>query len=273
MPATIREAIGDELYVSISQIKAYLLCPRQFELRYVRGVEPEFVPRALAFGIAFHAALAHHYIDLRDLHVAPTTEKLIETFRRAWALKLDGSVPVQGEDDEPKVDPLDLAAKMLGKFVENAKATEQDLVVDAVEQPFSVTLVDPDTGEVLEEKLVGAIDLVAHEGDLTIVVEHKSAAKKYGVDQLRYDLQPTAYQLAMHELGWSPIGLRYQIVTKTKSPQVQIENIVRDQQDEDDFLRVAFGVLKAIDAGVSYPVRGWQCRSCPYQTACAKKTS
>ena len=29
------------------------------------------------------------------------------------------------------------------------------------------------------------------------------------------------------------------------------------------------GVLKAIDAGSFFPVRGWQCRSCPYRRQCA----
>ena len=67
-------------------------------------------------------------------------------------------------------------------------------------------------------------------------------------------------------------GLRYQVVTKTKSPAVQIENVVRDTTDEDDFRRTALGILRAIDAGVSYPVRGWHCRGCPYQKACAQQS-
>ena len=28
------------------------------------------------------------------------------------------------------------------------------------------------------------------------------------------------------------------------------------------------GQLKSIDNGVSYPLRGWQCRGCPYESAC-----
>lgn len=67
------------------------------------------------------------------------------------------------------------------------------------------------------------------------------------------------------------VGLRYQVITKTKKPAIYIEDIRRDEQDEADFLSVVIGVLKAIDAGVSYPVRGWQCRSCPYQAACSSK--
>lgn len=278
MPDTIREAIGDELHTSISQLKSYLLCPRMFEFKYVRGLEAEFQPRALVFGIAFHAALARHYIDLRDVGVAPPVETLIETFRRAWDLKVNEKIPLQGADDEdePKANPLDLAAKMLTRFDQHAKQIENEssMVVKAVEQPFAVTLFDPDTGEVLEERLVGVMDLVVEEDGVTAVVEHKTAAKKYGADQLHYDFQPTAYQLAMREeLGFNDVGLRYQVITKTKSPQVQVENVVRSFEDEDDFRRVSLGVLKAIDAGVSYPLRGWQCRSCPYQSACGKRGS
>lgn len=274
MADTIREVIGDELHVSISQLKTFLLCPRQFEFRYVRGAEPEFLPRALVFGTSFHAALAKHYVDLRDLGEAPPVESLVETFRAAWDVKARSDIPLEGADDEPKTDPLDLAAKMLVKFDKEAEEHEGDMVVKAVEQPFAVTLFDPDSGEVQEERLVGVIDLVVQEGDDTIVVEHKTAAKKYGADQLRYDFQPTAYQLAMREhYGFNDVGLRYQVITKTKNPAVQIENVLRDLSAEDDFRRVSLGVLKAIDAGVSYPVRGWQCRSCPYQSTCSKHSN
>ena len=51
-------------------------------------------------------------------------------------------------------------------------------------------------------------------------------------------------------------------------PAVQVVDVRRDDYDEQDFLRTAGGVLRAIDAGVSYPMRGWQCRSCPYESAC-----
>ena len=108
--SNLREVIGDELYVSISQLKSWMQCPRQFELHYVRGVEPEFVPKALAFGTAFHGALARHYIDLRDVGVAPPVEKLVETFVDLWNQKKSGNVPLQGADDEEdgKTDPADL---------------------------------------------------------------------------------------------------------------------------------------------------------------------
>ena len=62
-------------------------------------------------------------------------------------------------------------------------------------------------------------------------------------------------------------------MTKTKVPAVQVVDIHRDDQAEQDFLRTAGGVLKAIDAGVSYPVRGWQCRTCPFLGPCEQRGS
>jgi CRISPR/Cas system-associated exonuclease Cas4 (RecB family) len=64
-------------------------------------------------------------------------------------------------------------------------------------------------------------------------------------------------------------GGRFQVFTKARGPALQFVDVQRDLQDEDDFLRTATGVLRAIDAGVSYPVRGWACRTCPYSYACA----
>ena len=105
------------------------------------------------------------------------------------------------------------------------------------------------------------MDLLIREEGRVVVVEHKTAARKYTEDQLRYDFQPTAYQIAARESGLGEVALRFQIVTKTKVPAVQVADIHRDDQAEADFVRTATGVLKAIDAGVSYPIRGWQCRA------------
>jgi CRISPR/Cas system-associated exonuclease Cas4 (RecB family) len=141
-------------------------------------------------------------------------------------------------------------------------------IVESVEHGFAITLHDVDTGEALEEQLVGTMDLLIREEGHVVVVEHKTAARKYTEDQLRCDFQPTAYQIAAREFGLGEVALRFQIVTKSKVPAVQIADIHRDDQAEADFVRTATGVLRAIDAGVSYPIRGWQCRSCPYESVC-----
>ncbi len=257
----------DGLYVSVSQVKTYLLCPRRYELKYVRGAEPEFVPIALAFGAAFHEALAAYYQELKTTGEPLRRDLVLDVFRSAWDRASDGPVPLQADDEDDLAGIVDRGVSMLHAFHEHA-AKADPFAVEAVEHGFTITLHDPDSGEPLEEQLVGTMDLVVREGECRVVVEHKTAARRYSEDQLKFDVQPTAYKIAARESGLGEVSLRFQVVTKTKVPVVQIADLRRDARDEGDFARIAAGVLKAIDAGVSYPVRGWACRSCPFSSSC-----
>jgi CRISPR/Cas system-associated exonuclease Cas4 (RecB family) len=248
-----RPKMPDGLYVSVSQVKTWLMCPRKYELKYIRGVAPAFVPVNLAFGSAFHEALAGYYGEIKATGIPLRRDLVLDTFRAAWAKAAEGDVPLQADDDD--ADPgamIDKGVSMLHAFCEQAGTPE----VESVEHGFTITIHDVDTGDALEEQLVGTMDLLIREECRVVVVEHKTAARKFTADQLAYDIQPTAYQIA-----------------KAKVPAVQVTNIRRDEHDEQDFLRTAGGVLKAIDAGVSYPLRGWQCKSCPFQGPCGQRVS
>lgn len=263
---------SEELHISVSQIKSFLLCSRAFEYRYRLGATPEHVPVPLAFGVAIHAALAAYYESIK-VERSPSNEEVVQVFRDAWAVAVAGPVPLQASNDDEEDEGgahVDKGVAMLKVFHQHAVAAGP-VIVKSVEQRFSVALFHPETGEVLDERLAGVMDLVVEEEGRNVVIDHKSAAKKFALDQLRWDFQLTAYQLAARELDLGEVGLRYQVITKTKKPAIYIDEIRRDEQDEADFLSLAVGVLKAIDAGVSYPQRGWQCRSCPYQGACNTK--
>jgi CRISPR/Cas system-associated exonuclease Cas4 (RecB family) len=251
-------------------VKCYLRCPRQFELRYIRGETPAFLPVPLAFGSAFHAALAAFYGEAKASGTPLRRDLMLDVFRSEWGKAIDGPIPLHvDEDDDTSPDVIiDKGISMLHAFAEHAERNLDGVIVESVEKSFAVAISDPDTGEILEEQLVGTMDLVVLDHDRRVVVEHKTSSKKYGADQLRHDIQPTGYKLAAKQAGMGEVGLRFQVVTKTKVPAVQIADITRDAQDEDDFLRTAGGVLRAIDAGVSYPIRGWACRGCQFAHAC-----
>ncbi len=103
-----------------------------------------------------------------------------------------------------------------------------------------------------------------------IVVEHKTAARRWTRELLDHDGQSTAYKVAARQIGLGEdVGLRYQVVTKAKVPSMQIEDVVRDDAAEVDFLRTATGVLRAIGAGAFWPVRSWACKSCQFAHACS----
>jgi len=270
-----RPEMLDGLYISVSQLKTFLRCPRQYELHYIRGEPPAFVPVALVFGSAIHTALASYYGEIRASGEPLRRDLMLDVFRDAWDKGASGPVPLQVDEDEDEASTERIVEKgvsMLHAFHEHASKSAAGLHVLDVEKSFAIPIHDAETGAAFEELLVGTIDLVVNDDGLRVVVEHKTAAKKYGVDQLRFDVQPTAYKIAAREMGMGEVGLKFQVITKTKVPVIQIADIHRDDRDEDDFLRTVGGVLRAIDAGVSYPLRGWQCRSCPYAHACSSGT-
>jgi hypothetical protein len=156
---------------------------------------------------------------------------------------------------------------MLGAF-HRRLTIEAQPVVEAVERTFAVDLHDADTGELLEEKLVGAFDAIVIADGCRLLLEHKTAFRRWGALELRYDLQASGYAVAAAQLGLGRVGIRFQIVTKSKTPAVQIEDVERDAQSADDFLRTTVGVLRAVDGGAFYPFRGAHCKSCPVAHAC-----
>jgi hypothetical protein len=175
---------------------------------------------------AFHEALAGYYNEIKVSGAPLRRDLVLDVFRAAWAKAAEGDVPLQADEDD--ADPgamIDKGVSMLHAFYEQAGTP----TVEAVEHGFTITLHDVDTGEPLEEQLVGTMDLLVREEDRVVVVEHKTAARKYTEDQLRYDIQPTAYQIAARESGLGDVGLRFQVVTKTKVPAVQVVDIQRDE--------------------------------------------
>jgi putative RecB family exonuclease len=260
------------LCVSVTQVKAFTRCPAFYAYKYVLGEEPAFVPVGLAFGAAIHSALEAYYREFQLEREPLPLGDVLDVFRDAWTKAEEGPVPLEVADgDEGGPNQSDVGISMLHAFYEQAHQVLGTAAVESVERTFSVTISDPQTAERLEEKLVGRIDLLLRDGDRRVIVEHKTAAKRWSEDALRHDCQPAAYRLAARALRLGEAGLRYQIITKARIPVVQIADVQRDEEDERDFLRTVVGVLRAVEAGVDYPVRGWACRSCPYAHACGTR--
>jgi putative RecB family exonuclease len=259
----------DGLYVSVSQLKTYLRCPRQYELRYVRGERPESVAVALVLGSAVHAALASYYTALRGGAVV-ALQDVLEVYEGAWIGAQPADLPVLTDDGAPLAAVAAQGAAMLRTFHTHAARAPAVRPV-LIEAPFNVELRDPITGEVLDEKLTGVIDLVAEREGRLRIFEHKTSARRYGRDQLDFDLQPTAYLYAARELGVEVEGVTFQVLTKAATPVVQVEDVERDAAAEHEFLLTVVGVLRAIDAGAFWPVRGWACRGCAFARTCATR--
>ncbi len=255
------------LFVSYSQVRTFLLCPKKFELHYVVGAQAERLPLALAFGSAFHDGLAMHYRGLQRGQRVPLAE-VQQRFIDVMTLAKTGPVPLQLDDEEGQYDEvIAKGLEMLEVTLTHPSAQPEQIV--AVEEPFVVDLFDPETGELLDVQLRGVLDLVTEEEGRRYITEHKSAARRYSLEQICNDAQLAAYAYASERMGWgTEIGLRFSVTTKAKKPELQIEPVLRDEKDQLDFLRQVSGVLKSVNAAVNYRVRGWQCRTCQYRTRC-----
>ena len=253
----------EALHVSVSQLKTFLICPEKFVHTYVFRTPSETRAAALVFGAAFHGALEIFYDNLKG-QGAPNLEDLLEAFTIAWEGACDSADhPIEFGRKDDAESLLEKGRLMLTAFFEHGHRPAEVL---GIEVPFAVTL----PGR--EEQLVGAFDLVARdEGGGVLIVEHKTAARKWSADQLRYDLQATAYQYAARQLGLGDVEVAYQVIAKTKNPVVELHRVERSEGDIDEMLHTIDGVYRAVDAGAFWPVRSWACAGCGFAEVCGKR--
>lgn len=258
------------LKVSKSQLTTYLQCPRKYRFQYVEGRAWEFMPASMAFGKAIHQAAARFYQHVQQLQSKPPLEDILLEFAESWNLAC-------GQDDlriEGKQTAEDLAGQgveLLKLFCEEVQPRQ----IHGVELPFCVDLVDPDSGEISEVKLVGYLDLVERDDEgNAVVVEIKTSSKRYSEGDGENKLDGFTYAYALKQLGLvqpdQPLLIRYDVLVKTKKPALQQVFYTRGPEDDRRFLLQIREVLAAIAAGVFYPNFGWWCASCPFQAACSK---
>lgn len=252
------------LHVSYSQIRSYMICPAKYAHTYVWGTEPSHKPAALVFGSAVHHALAHYYLSLLHAGEKIGQGDFLETFRLKMDEELDAPVPIAFDEDDGEGALIDQGINLLTMFHDKADAP----TVLAVEQPFSVDLYDPLSGEVMDLPMVGAMDLIIQGATRPEIVEHKTAGKRYAQWQLDFETQPSVYVYAAQQLGIGDVDVRYQLLIKTKTPQLQQCPIDRTTNHVNEMLATFCSVLRAIEAGHFYRNRSWACSDCQFRYQC-----
>jgi CRISPR/Cas system-associated exonuclease Cas4 (RecB family) len=169
------------------------------------------------------------------------------------------------EDEETEADLHAQAAAMLGAVLDDLPIPSR---VVGVEVPFRLELRDA-ADQPLGVPLIGAIDAVTEESGVVVFLELKTSKRRFSRDQIDTDLHISAYRRALREQGYPDSRPRLLVVTKGKTPAVQIESPPRGVQHDRDLVAVVSGVLKGIRAGIEWPNRSaWNCKTCPYSRAC-----
>jgi putative RecB family exonuclease len=259
--------LRQEPHVSYTQLDQYLRCPLKYKLQYLDRLAPEFVPAALAFGSGIHGAAAFFYRGVAQ-GAPPSLGDVQGYFASLWHLETEHR-PLRFGDKETKASLLDLGTRMLAVLCEQHDPTTTVL---AVEQPFAVPLIDPETGEVLDRDLVGSLDRLEKDAEgRLVVVDLKTAARRYTDLQVEASLQLSVYSYAtmMHGLGdQEDLRLRFDVFTKTKQPELHRYWTMRDRGATRRLFRLALEILQAIEAGVFPPRVGWQCGECQFRSRC-----
>jgi len=256
--STATAVAAERSVLSVSRIKLYSACPRRYRFQYVDHVEPEHLAAALPFGSAIHQAAAVFY---RTCAAGTTTclEELEQVFLDGFRSRL-GERPIlySKNDDQSSLEAL--GQRLLETFL--ASASPRNIL--AVEAGFEVEL---------DEDLVlrGIIDLVEEDEDGTpIVVELKTAARRWSDLEVANDIQGPLYVRALQELGLDGGLVRFDLLLKTKVPA--LEKLFRPvtQHQLDWTVGLAREVGSAIRAGAFPPCPSWMCGTCPFKSICGK---
>jgi putative RecB family exonuclease len=263
VPVEVRQ----QSHLSFTQIDQYLRCPLKYKFTYVERLEPDFVPAALAFGSGIHGAAAFFYRSVAKGE-RPEVGDVQDFFKSFWNLETKHR-PIHFGEKDTQESLLDLGRRMLAVLIEQQ---EPGTAIVGVEQPFSVPLIDQETGEVLDRDLVGSLDLLERDAeDRLVVVDLKTAARKYTDLQAEVSLQLSVYSYATTMNGFADqedVRLRFDVLTKTRQPELHRYWTTRDRAANLRLFRLASEVVYAIEARVFHPNAGWQCKECPFRSRC-----
>ena len=270
-PGAEMSDVGDGVqYHSYSGINQYAnICSLQWFFDKVLRLPKECVSSALVFGIAVNDALRAIDQDLikgRIPNVVHALQVLRAVLEKAYGKR---DLPVVSTKDETLEE---LYEKGKGMVEHYAMTLPSDEVPLELPHRFMVPLLDEE-GEALPRPLVGELDRWVKTADgRTGVVDWKTAAARWPADKLAKDDQATAYLLAgEYILGRRPDFFRYDILLKTKKPEVERYFVERTERDRKRFLKKVMMADKAIKAGVFVPNdHSFACPTCPFRSQCVK---
>lgn len=252
---------------SHSSLNAILnVCSLQWAFRSLWKVPPAFTPASLVFGSMFHSACSFAFrarLAGGDLPVAPVLDLFGDLLAQECRL---AEVPVRFRDGDDLDAMVRQGQGMLQALLDDPVCRADRIV--AVGEVFSVPL--PAGGGTEPKPLIGEFDMVVQRAEGTVIVDWKTAARRWPEGKADLDLQPTCYLYARAFSNPLPARFRFDVVTKTATPAVLHLETTRD---EDRFRRLealVHGVERLVQAEAFLPSeQSFACSDCPYGEACA----
>jgi RecB family exonuclease len=214
----------------------------------------------MAFGSSVHAAVEWFHKERLAGRTADLAD-ILKVFDADWYAQ--NVEPLVFSERESKDALAEKGRAMLQLYTESVNGVKPV----AVEQPFELDLADPETGELLEVRLRGIIDLVEEGGTL---VDLKTAARTLEQGGLERHLQLSTYALAFFLLHGSIPKLRLDMLLKTAKPRLERHETTRTLEDLGWTARLIQQVALAIQTEHFFPNPSWRCSECEYFAHCQR---
>lgn len=247
--------------ISASQLQCYLGCSLQYKFRYVDKLPRPWRAASMAFGTSIHAAIEWFHRE-RIARRIPHPEGVVSIFLADWYAQT--VEPLVFSKDESKESLAEKGEQMVRVYVDAAQATA---VPSAVEERFSVGLVDVENWEEIDVALHGVIDLIESDGT---VVDLKTVGRSFDVVGLERHLQLSIYALAVLVRDGAIPKLRIDALLKTKVPRLERYETVRTLADLAWTAQLIASVVRSIDVGQFFPNPSWRCTECEYYAECVR---
>jgi len=249
-------------HLSYSSVNTYRQCPLKWHFKYVEKIPEEVIGSALVFGSAVHSGIERHFQTLLETGKAPTTEELLEAFDECWA-SFDSDLIKFGKGDDAQT-MRELAKKMFTTFQASHFANPKGTIV-AVEESMRAEFITgvPD--------VLARVDLAVQSGDELVLTDFKTSRSRWSADQAQSQAEQLLLyaNLAGRVLDGKHIKLQFAVVTKAKTPQLEVHEVSLDTARLDRTKAIFSRVWDAIKSGNVYPSPSqMNCQSCGFKSAC-----
>ena len=264
---TVTQYRRDREHWSYSSLNQLLnICSLQWAFQRLYKLAPAFRPASMSFGSAFHRTLEWIALSRKDGAI-PKARDAQELFTDLWARQLSEDGEVKFAEGET---PETCAAQ--GRSLAACFLTAQDdgERVLQVNQPFCVPLIGAD-GNAMDKPLLGEMDCLVEKDGQTVIVDWKTAGRRWPKDKAARDLQPTAYLYAAQasEPEQAVKAFRFDVLVKNKTPVLE-HHVTERSADQFRRLVALIQVAEKLAAQELFipAEQGFYCAGCGYQSAC-----
>ncbi len=250
-------------YLSYSAVRTFQGCPLKYRFRYIDGLPEECVSSALVFGSAIHAVVEFFFSQQLAGEEEPSLDELLSVYQQSWRDRSEQEVRFGKTETTNSLHQL--ADRMLTAFLAS-DLTNQEGRILGVEDELR--------GEMTPQlpDLLGRIDLILETDDSVVVLDFKTSRSAWNDQQAENQSEQLFLyaDLVRRLIPGKRLRLQFAVITKAKSPNVQLLEASFEQSKLDRTKRVFESVWSAIQSGHFYPSPSpMQCPSCGYRNQCA----